>query len=117
MTSDKVIYASAHDNSRQIVGTVSIIFSGPIATVEYYNNIPTDDRQTYARKITDPPVARTLRPVASSYCSSKEAGARHWIVVSRWRFVQAVAGRTCILPMDLWWKSSPQTNTSIVWQR
>lgn len=44
MTGDKVIYASAHDNSRQIVGTVSTIFSGPIAKVEYYNNIPTDDR-------------------------------------------------------------------------
>jgi hypothetical protein len=44
MTGDKVIYASAHDNSRQIVGTVSTTFSGPMAKVEYYNNIPTDDR-------------------------------------------------------------------------
>jgi hypothetical protein len=43
-TGDNVIYASAHDNSRQIVGTVSTTFSGPIAKVEYYNNTPTTDR-------------------------------------------------------------------------
>jgi hypothetical protein len=41
---DNVIYASAHDNSRQIVGTVSTTFTGPIAKVEYYNNIPNQDR-------------------------------------------------------------------------
>jgi hypothetical protein len=39
-----VIYASAHDNCKQIVGTVSTTFSGPIAKVEYYNNAPTNDR-------------------------------------------------------------------------
>jgi hypothetical protein len=43
-TGDNVIYASAHDNSRQIVGTVSTTFTGPIAKVEYYNNIPNQDR-------------------------------------------------------------------------
>jgi hypothetical protein len=43
-TSDKIIYASAHDNSRQIVGAVSTAFTGPIAKVEYHNNIPNNDR-------------------------------------------------------------------------
>jgi hypothetical protein len=43
-TGDNIIYASAHDNSRQIVGTVSTTFTGTIAKVEYCNNIPNDDR-------------------------------------------------------------------------